>query len=103
MIKIAMRTRRHDDIVTSLGRSDTSLCASPRHNSGIWCESAFEDLIPANDLFAFRIEIRFDALNEITLQLVLIGQVFIRHQLLAIGTGFPSCLWAFISTDVDVW
>ncbi len=40
---------------------------TPAHYYGIGCKATFQDLIPANDLAAFAVEVFLNTLNEITL------------------------------------
>src|SRR5687767_2844333 len=102
MIEVAPVAGSHDHIVILLGGSDASFFSPPAHDGSVWCETAFEDLIPADDLPAFAVQVFFHALDKITLQGVLIFQSFGLHPFLATRAHFPLLFRTFISANVDV-
>ena len=77
----------------------------PRHDItvGVRRESAFENLIPADELAALGVEELLDALDEISLQRVFVLHAELLHARLDPGRRLPLIFHRLIATDVDVF
>ena len=68
----------HDDVVAGFGGGDTALHARLAGGDGsAFGEAAFEDFIPAEDVFVFGFEEGFDAFDEIGLEFVDVFEVVV--------------------------
>src|SRR6185437_2437500 len=102
VIEIDVLTRRHDDIVMLFGGIDTAFFAAPAHDRGVGGDTAFEDLVPADDAFAFAVDVFLHALDEPALQLVFVLETELFHPLLTFGAGLPAILGTFVAADVNI-
>ena len=91
------------------GRCNATLLAPPRHHGSCRSKSAFQNLVPTDNLAAMLSQEFFNTLNEIALQLffsrmVLVGkQFFFTDALLAERTFSPACFRAFVTADMDIF
>src|SRR5450432_988065 len=51
-IEVSKCSRAHDYLVSHFSRSYATFDSPPAHDNRIWCQSAFQDLIPSNEFFA---------------------------------------------------
>lgn len=76
-------------------------CVPPAHDDRPGRQPALHDLVPADQLPAFRCEVAVDAVGEVGLQLRLVMQPLGRDTGLAVGAGLPAGVLAFVAADVD--
>src|SRR5262249_41074804 len=67
IVEVHISSGSHQYIVMLVGGCNTTLLSAPAHDRGVLCNTAFEDLIPANDFFSFAVYIFFNPLDKITL------------------------------------
>ena len=84
------------------GRFDTSGFPPPRHHRSPRSQSAFQYLVPADDVPATAVDKLLDTVYEPALQGRLIGQIQLLHQRLAMAAFFPCFLRTLIASDVDI-
>ena len=101
-VEVAAVTGSHDDLVVQTGCLDASRFATPRHHRGMRRQSALQNLVPADDIASAAHHVLLHAVDEPTLQCLLVGQPLALHQRLAVGTLLPCLLGALIAPDVDV-
>ncbi len=102
MIKIDRVAGCHNHAVFLFGRFDSAGFSSPAHHHRIRGQSAFEDLVPADQFFAFAVQVFLNPLDKITLQFVFIFQVIFFHPFLAGLTFFPMGLGTFIGAEMKI-
>ena len=76
VVQIYIRTRSHDGIMPCFGCVHTAFYTAPWHNSRIGSQTTFENFIPANDVFAFAIQVFLHTGNEIALQLIFFAVLY---------------------------
>src|SRR6185437_9317924 len=103
VIEIDEFPRSHDDVVMLFGSVYAAVFTAPAHDGGVGGDASFEDLVPADDAFALRVEIFFDALDEVALKLIFGLQAELFHTRLAFRVVFPAFLGAFVTADMDVF
>src|SRR5882757_246542 len=86
----------HDDGMLHLRSRDTPGHPAPAHHGGFRSEATFEDLVPANELFAFGIDHFLDPLYKIALQLVYIAEMLVLHASCTFWTSGPEALVRFV-------
>ncbi len=69
IVEVAVRRRRHHDVVSGVGGCDAALRAAPGHDDGAGCQAAFEDFIPADQSPAAAGQELLDAVVQVRLQL----------------------------------
>ena len=82
IVEVQRGPRRKHRVVTRRGRGERTIDAAPGHHGRIGCEAAFEDLVPADEPPPVRGEKASDALHEVALQRVLVGDSALAHPLL---------------------
>lgn len=100
-VEIEVLAGGHHHMVVLSGRRDAALCAPPAHDDRPGRQPALHDLVPADQLPAFRREVAVDAVGEVGLQLRLVAQPLGRDTGLAVGAGFPAGVLALVAADVD--
>ena len=90
-------------MMAGFGRFDTAFHAAPTHDSGIGSQSAFDNFIPADQLFPFLFQQVFHAVDKIALQFVFVFQVLRFHAGLAARTFVPETFETFIPADMDIF
>ena len=89
--------------MAGFGRFDTAFHATPTHDSGIGSQSAFDDFIPADQLFPFLFQQAFHAVDKIALQFVFVFQVLRFHTGLTARAFVPETFETFIPADMDIF
>ena len=103
VVQIAMARGRYNHIGPQVHRLRSAPHTTPTlHRSALW-QASFENLIPTDDRFAFGSQVLAHALDEPTLQLLLILQAFLGHPALAFFARRPTDLGGFIASDVNPW
>src|SRR5258708_9905749 len=102
MVERDIFSRGYDDVMILFGGIDASFFAPPAHHGRIRRQPTFEDLIPADDLPAFGIDVFFYPLHEIALQLILVFQPVVLDSFLAFGAGLPTVFGTFVPADMNV-
>lgn len=92
----------HDDLVPGSGCSDAACSATPRHDGGALRDTAFEDLVPADQVTAVFVKPFLYAKHEVALQLVFILQTFVLDTFLTGGADFPAFCRTLVATHMDV-
>ena len=100
VVEVAVRSRRHDHIVTFPGRLQSA--ADPVHDDGVFRQAALPDLTPADQGLAVRVDELLDTADEVALQLVLILEVLARLAGPARGAPLPMSLVHLVPADVDI-
>ena len=88
--------------MSRLGSHKATLLATPRHNRSVGGKTTLQNLIPADNLAATRIEILLHAVYHVALQLIDTLQALLAHAALAILTQLPVALASLVATDVDI-
>src|SRR6185503_16777267 len=81
---------------------DATARAAPRHDRGFRCESAFENLVPANEFPVLADQESLDPPDEPTLELGFVLQVLASDDLLGDRARFPARLRYLIPSYMDV-
>ena len=99
----------HNDVVTQFCGFRTRLGTAPRHNRRCVIDVAAQQLVPADESLALRVQELLDALREIALKMVFgallaLGlQSFLLNALLAELALFPAVARTLVAADVDVF
>src|SRR4030042_875722 len=83
------------------GGLDSTGDSPPRHDRCVGRQSPLQDLVPADQPFSFAGKERFDSLDEVALQLVLVFQSLSLYPLLALDTVLPAQLGDLIPADAN--
>ena len=108
IIKIQISVRGHDHIMFLLGSFNTSTFATPWHNCCIRSKSAFENLIPTDNLTSVIVQELLYMIDNETLQTFFLTMILIRFQAqrfdtcLTFRTFLPSYLRTFVTTYMDI-
>src|SRR5688572_5560285 len=102
VVEVQHGPRRKDRIVARGSRGECSVDPAPGHHRGIGCETAFEDLIPADQPPPVRGEKAPNALHEVALQRVLVRDSALAHPLLHLRRALPLILHGLVAADVDI-
>ena len=97
-----MRRRGHDDRIALPGRPDAPFGAAPRHDGGRRRNAAVENLVPADQAPAVRLQEAFDALRGVALQLPRRGQPLGAHARPAVRTLLPHFGRALVAADMNI-
>ena len=102
VVEVAIGFGAHDDVVAVGGGEASAGHALPGGDGGAGGEAALEDFVPADEAVVAGFEELFDAFDEVALEFVFVLEAFSFHAGLAVGTGFPAVLGAFVAADVNV-
>ncbi len=75
---------------------------APAHDGRVGGQTAFEDLIPADDLLSFRFHDLLHPFFKIALDFLHRLQSFLLHQLFDGVALLPEILGAFVAADMDI-
>ena len=84
------------------GRFNAAFGAAPRHDGGFRRQSAFQDLVPADELVSVRGEESLDAADKVTLQFMIVLEAFACLRRGALSAHGPPGLGGFVSADMNV-
>ena len=83
--------------------SNPTFFSTPGHNSSIGSYTSLQDLVPSQQMTAVGIEELLNAVYQVALQLVYIGQMLVFHSLLTFRTGLPSRFAGLITSYMNVF
>ena len=102
VVEVIKFARSHHHIVARLDGFDAAGSASPRHYGGVRSQTAFENLVPTDDVATLGVDKFLDAVNQIALQFIHVLETFLFHAALAVGARAPSSFAGFVAANVNV-
>ena len=76
---------------------------APGHDCGVLRDATLKDLIPTNDPAPLRVHMLLDALDEVALQRLFVGDVQLAHTRLDSWRCLPLILDALVTADMNVF
>src|SRR3569623_365816 len=102
VVKVENRPWGQDRVVPRPGGSDCAVEPTPGHDRGRGRDSALQDLIPTDEPATVGGEMFFDALDEIALQSLLVGDMELSHPRLNPRRSLPLVLHSLVASDMEV-
>ncbi len=75
----------------------------PGHDSCVLCDAALQDLVPTDDLSAVSVDVFLDALDEVALQALLVGNLQLAHSRLHSRRGLPLVFERLVSAKMQIF
>jgi hypothetical protein len=100
VVEVGVGQRRHHDVAAGLRRLGAGSGAGPRHDRGGGVETVLQDVVPADPAAAAAGEELADAVREVRLELMRVGEPELRHARLRVGALLPLDDGHLVAADV---